>query len=236
MDKNVSAVVFDFDDTLADTAFVYAHLVKKLDAKGETYGIKNLGKLFMEADIDLLSIARKTKDVSLFDRHRWIDYIAVNHSFHLTKKQKQEIVKFYWNVFYDYMRPMPYAKKVLAILAKKYKLLLLSDPDGDARIKMKRIAITGLTRFFDGFILGDVLNTTKPSKKYYDYIKRKYKIDLKKSIMVGDNPGSDLILAKKLGMTTVWMKHGRWAVTLKNRKFRYVDYTITDLRQLLKRL
>jgi putative hydrolase of the HAD superfamily len=134
------------------------------------------------------------------------------------------------------MAPLPHAKEVLAKLKKRYRLFLLSDPDGGLAIKMKRIALTGLTKYFEGFILGDELKTTKPSKKYYEYLRKKYDVDMSSSIMVGDRPAYDLITAKKFGMTTIWMENGRWAEKVKNRKFDYVDYTIKDLRQLLRLL
>jgi len=114
-------------------------------------------------------------------------------------------------------------------------MFILSDGDGEGvKFKKDKIKKTGVFKFFKGFSLGDALNTTKPDKKFYDYLVDKYKIDLKESIMIGDKPPYDLKIAKELGVATVWFKFGRWKTILRNKKFNYIDYSIDDLRELLK--
>jgi FMN phosphatase YigB (HAD superfamily) len=53
-------------------------------------------------------------------------------------------------------------------------------------------------------------------------------------MMVGDKPEADLKLAKKLGMKTVWIVKGDWALKRKNKRFSYVDCRINSLKQLLR--
>ena len=50
--------------------------------------------------------------------------------------------------------------------------------------------------------------------------------------MVGDKPEVDLKLAKEIGMTTVWVKHGRWTKEEGAVNFDYVDYEVEDLKEL----
>ena len=113
-------------------------------------------------------------------------------------------------------------------------LYIVTDGDGSVEIKTKKMKATGLYKYFKDFSIGDALKTTKPDMKFYTYLIKKHKLDPKNCIMVGDRPPRDLQLAKKLGMKTVWIKHGKWQEFLKGKKFKYVDHTITDLRQLLK--
>ena len=149
------------------------------------------------------------------------------------KGEIKKLINVYWNALESKVRPMPYAKQVLARLKRDYKLVIISDSDGSKEIKMKRLRKLGVVKYFDLIVTGDDVNSTKPDKKFYDFVFRKLKIKQRDCIMVGDKPEFDLKLAKKLGMKTVWLVYGDWAEKEKGKRFGYVDHEIRDLRKLV---
>jgi len=233
----IKTIIFDFDDTVSDSSYAFRKVIHMLNELGKKkYNKKGLGDAFDEAENRMVAKAKKIQDVRLYDRMHWAHLSLKELGIPDTKENADEIFKKGWALNLKKIRPMPHAVDVLKKLRKKYGLFVLSDGDGSLTLKIKKIKATGLYPFFDGFALGDALDATKPNRKYYDYLIDKFKINPKESIMIGDKPPYDLELAKKYGMMTVWMKHGKWIKTYKGKKFKYVDHIITDLRELLRLL
>jgi len=229
----VKAILFDFDDTLVDfkSGLQKAHemLAKKIFERHNVYGPTTVKLLY---DIDL-KYCRKAPNSSpeLFDRHIWIKEYFISVGIKVTKKEIDELVMFYWRFVLEGVRPMPHAEKVLAGLKKWCKIAVMTDSDGNSHTKIERAKISGLMKYIDVFIDSDKIHKNKPNKTFYEKILKKLDVLPHECIMVGDKPQVDLKLAKSLGMKTVWIKHGLWSESLGG-TFSYVDYTITDLKQL----
>ncbi len=236
MKQHITTLILDFDDTLCDFTAVRTKIADFLDAFCKRkYGVEGFGKLIDELDTEMTIIARTKKDPQLDNRGLWAKIAGKRLGLDLTNTQCQEIRKIYWKIALEKTKLLPYTKEVLRKLAKKYKLFILSDADGEtAAEKISRIKKLGIYKFFKGAVFGDAIGTTKPDIKFYTYLIKKYKIKPKESVMVGDKPQYDLAPAKELGITTVWLKHGRWATMQRARKFPYVDYRVTQLSQLLR--
>ena len=231
----MKAIIFDFDDTLADFSSARDKIVEFLDSycKGR-YGIENFGEVFDAIDTEMTIKARTKKDPKIDNRALWAKIASKRLGVNLTNSQCQKIRKLYWKLALEKTRLLPHAKEVLKQLSKRYDLYVLSDADGEpAKEKIDRIKKLSIYRYFKGSSFGDAIGTTKPDMKFYTYLIKRYEINPKECIMVGDKPQYDLEPAKKLGMKTVWMKYGRWADVQKQR-FKYVDFAIKNLRGLLK--
>ena len=232
----IKNIIFDFDDTLIDFSHardkITSHLNKFCKKK---YGVNSFGNLFDEIDIEMTIKARTDKNPQIDNRSLWAKITGKRLGLDLTKAQCEEIRRLYWKIVRQNTKTLPHTKEVLRKLKKKYTLFVLSDADGESpNFKIKRVKEVSLNNFFKGFSFGDKLRTTKPDMKFYSYLIKKYKINPKECLMVGDKPQYDLIFAKKLGMTTIWFRHGRWAGMHKSRKFNYIDYAINDVRKLFK--
>jgi len=228
--------IFDFDDTLIDASPVHVGVIHKLDRFFKNKYKKNeFGKAFDEVDKEAAIQMRTKKDTRLSNRSTWAKVAAKRLGINISKKQADEIKNLYWNYYKDKSKLLPSAKSVLIRLKKKHTLFILTDADGEnPNLKKSRIKAVGIYKFFKGFALGDVLHTTKPDMKFYNYLEKNYGVKPEETIMVGDKPQKDLILAKEIGMTTVWMKFGRWSDAHRGFKFPYVDYEIENLKELLK--
>jgi HAD superfamily hydrolase (TIGR01509 family) len=232
----IKSVIFDFDDCLTDFTSTRYLIARYLDNYcRKHYHIKNFGEVFDSIDTETTIKTRTKKSIRLDNRADWAKLAAKRMGVKLTDKQAQTIRKIYWRLAKDKVRLLPNAVDVLKNLSKCYDLYVLSDADGEtAKEKIDRIKKVNIYKYFKGNVFGDAIKTTKPDKKFYTYLIKKYNVNPKESIMIGDKPQYDLLPAKQVGMKTVWIKHGIWADTYKNKKFKYVDWEIKDLRELLR--
>lgn len=230
----MKVIIFDFDNTLEDFATVKRQVEKKI-AKyvHKKHGINP--KYFIEEFeyIDLLISHRgASKKPFLFDRKYWFMEFFKLAGMNVKQKEINELVDMYWKHINTKAKLLPNVRSTLKYLKEKYKIVVMSDSDGKRKIKMDRIKNVKINDLIDFVVLGDDIKLNKPHKKYYDFICKRLKVKPSDCAMMGDKPEVDLELAKKLGMKTVWFKHGAWSEALKGKKFKYVDHEIKDFSKL----
>lgn len=121
------------------------------------------------------------------------------------------------------------AKELLEALFKNYTLVAATN--GHLPIQKSRIALSGLSKYFNGGIyISGALNTQKPEKKFFDIILNDLKNPNKDEVLVlGDSLSSDILGAKNAGLDSCY-------VDLKNKgggKGLYT-YTVTALCDIPK--
>ncbi len=231
----IKVIIFDFDDTLEKYDIAKHYAERRIDRYfSKIYGIKNIAKLLRDIDLFYTIEGKTRKDVSLYRRELWFKDIFHKLKIKPKKDEIKKLVNLYWNSIYEKITLMPNTKNVLRTLKKKFKLAIISDSDGNKTIKTRRLMKLGIIRFFDVVVTGDDIKTTKPDKKFYFMIFKKLKVRPFECVIVGDKPEYDLEVAKKLGLTTVWFVYGDWAKREKRKHFKYVDFKINSLKELIK--
>ncbi|MBT5022933.1 HAD-IIIA family hydrolase [Candidatus Woesearchaeota archaeon] len=240
IEPQIKAVVMDFDDTIEDFQLVknklYLHMSKILFEKYDIYPDSSLRFL---NEIDEITGHKGMHGSPKFsDRHRWFkelfDFFGIKFSKQKTKTEIDFLVKEFWGFVDKNIKMFPHAIKILKELKKKYFLIIMSDSDGTKEIKLKRMKKLGILDLFDIILTSDDTNLGKPNMKFYNSIFKKFKLKPEECIMMGDKPEVDLELAKKIGMRTVWVKHGDWAKSLENKRFDYIDYEIRGYKNFFK--
>jgi HAD superfamily hydrolase (TIGR02253 family) len=123
--------------------------------------------------------------------------------------------------------PYPQTRTVLLELKSRgLKLGIVTDaPRLNAWL---RLAEMGLTEFFDVVItLGDS-KKSKPSPNGFKKALRELDVDAKSVLFVGDNPGRDILGAKKVGMKTCLAKYGQTFFDSKQK----ADFEIEKISEL----
>ena len=93
-----------------------------------------------------------------------------------------------------------------------------------------RVAAAGLAKYLTGKFAADDVGAMKPSPKYFDTIfKRSGETDLSRTLMVGDNPVTDVNGAVNYGMTGA-LFGARWQ---EESKATYVARTMKELEDML---
>jgi len=231
----LKCIIFDFDDTIESLKeamdSTHERIAKKISQEYCVYE-PTASKMLDEIDVEF-SLKGMHSDPGLYDRHVWFPECFKRLGVKPSKDEIEKYVTLYWRFMIEGAKAMPHASEVLSELKEEYKIAVMSDSDGSKRLKAERLKSVGLMDFIDFFITSDDTKINKPDRIFYSMIFDKFKIKADACVMVGDKPEVDLKLAKTLGMTTVWMKHGRWAKSEGNTHFDYVDHEITDLRELI---
>jgi HAD superfamily hydrolase (TIGR01509 family) len=232
----VKAFLFDFDDTLEEfrNAKILTHqkLAKRML---DEHGVYEPTTITLLNDIDQeFSLKGVHSAPSNYDRHNWFREYFNRIGVETTDKEVYNCVTLYWRFIIEAAKPMPGAAEVLGKIKQDYKIAIITDSDGDRRLKTERAKTVGIIGFADLFITSDDTGINKPDNKFYSLVFDKFGVKAEECVMVGDKPQVDLELAKSLGMKTVWMKHGDWARMQGESHFEYVDYEITELSQLLE--
>ncbi len=234
IEPQVKAVLFDFDNTLGDMKPGIENAHHKIaQLMSERHGIYGPTTIKLLEDIDLrYSDKGKGSKPSMYDRHRWFREYFDEVGIEADEKEIDELTMIYWENVLEKARPMPGAKEVLIELKKEYRIGVMTDSDGDMLPKKQRIDQSGLRPYIDTIVVSDEVGINKPNRRFYDIILKKLDVKPEECVMVGDKPQADLVLAKELGMKTVWFRYGPWAESQGKREFDYVDYTIEDMKRL----
>ncbi len=95
---------------------------------------------------------------------------------------------------------MPGVAETLAELARRHELLLLTK--GDAEEQQRKVAASGLARYFRGVHIVAEKNTAT-----YEDLTRAYDLVPASAWMIGNSPKSDILPARSAGLNAVFIPH-----------------------------
>ncbi|WP_281613359.1 YjjG family noncanonical pyrimidine nucleotidase [Flammeovirga sp. SubArs3] len=92
--------------------------------------------------------------------------------------------------------------ELLEGLKGKYTLHILSN--GFDKTQSIKLSTTGLNKYFDVVVTSESCGAKKPSPEIYTYALEKAGANVDNSIMIGDNPITDIKGAKDFGLQTIY--------------------------------
>lgn len=122
---------------------------------------------------------------------------------------------------------MPDAHTALCYLEGKYDLHIITNGFLDAQ--GRKLNSAGITKFFKIMVTSECANSRKPSGEIFHYSLEKAGASKEDSIMIGDNPKTDIHGAREFGMKTIFYDPS-------GKKRSMADYTIQSHMELLKLL
>ncbi|MEM4336692.1 MAG: HAD family hydrolase [Candidatus Woesearchaeota archaeon] len=232
--KKYKAIFFDLDDTLEDWNVAKKAIKNEFCTFVEkNYNInrKKFFKKFVEVEYDI--VGRSLNPMN-YSRYVWLKETFRRLGIRITDTELRKLERIYWRIAYKNITPFPDTINTLKKL-KIYKKVIVTDSDGDKsdEIKNKKIRLLGIRKYFNIIITSNMTGKNKPDKKLWKLALKKLRVKPRECIMVGDKPEIDLKPAKEMGFTTVWIKRGHWASMRKNKKFRFVDFEIKKISELL---
>lgn len=146
------------------------------------------------------------------------------HFPYLTKKRQDQLFQKFTNQF-PLCRPLPNVQKTITTLVKSGWIILVASSDPRERLEKEAKQFKIYDKITE---ISSELHDKIPAMKK---LIRKYNIDTKNSIYIGDTIG-DIETGKKIGLKTVAVSTGmNIAKRLKTAK---PDYLINDIKELLK--
>lgn len=221
-----STIFFDVDYCLLDTPTSERRIIRELYAQqGQAVG-DEVGDTYREINkqlwvyLDRGEITRERLYVMRFER-----LFEVYPFF----KPAEEVAPWFLDQLANAHDPQEGAEHLLARL-RDAGVRVFTASNGIGQVMNGRVAAAGLSPYLTGRFAADDVGAMKPSPVYFDTIfKRSGETDLSRTLMVGDNPVTDVNGAVDYGMTGAlfgarWQEESRAA---------YVARTMKELEDML---
>lgn len=196
--KPVKCIAFDADNTLynshqtAPIADIRAMQLLSERVK------KNSQNLYKEWQL-LVDKIKNSSDPKVRTRHYSYGMLCKNYG--LDQAFAQNMYELFTNVLLKNLNSPKRLKEILQNLLQE-KYVLTDDITTLATKKLKRFGLEG---FFKEFITSDIVGITKPSKKFYNVLLKKFQPE--EILVVGDNWRKDLEIPAKLGMQVLFVEN-----------------------------
>ncbi|MGQ4833578.1 MAG: HAD family hydrolase [Candidatus Asgardarchaeia archaeon] len=230
----IDVIFFDLDETLYDYYNISRLANKEVANLVQALGICD-EKRFRKALKKATEIAYKKygSKPKVFDRR-----LRFKIAFTLLKvKPSKDLLELlnmkYWSVVFENIKPYPDVVPTLTTLKDMgIRIGILSD--GLIEIQKKRLKALGISRFFEFTIFSEEVGINKPSPKLFRYALHVANANPKNSAMVGDNIKTDVYGANRVGMTSIWIRRGRFKDVSPSSNKEIPKFVIDKLDQILR--
>ncbi len=120
----------------------------------------------------------------------------------------------------------PEALETVRTLSEKYNLGLIANQHKEMK---KKLTDAGILQYFKHAEVSEDYGVEKPNPKFFEIVMKEVGAEPAQSVIVDDNLERSIIPAKKLGMTTVWMK-----LEERSAQEGTTDHTVSSLKDLLR--
>ena len=221
------AILFDFGGTL-DTNGVHWYVKFKEFFNFE--GVNIPDKIFREAYLyNENQIRLYAKDIDTYDEllikqiQLHIEYLK-SSGFSFDEKQiENQLKKFLQNI----NQCLSESIKLIRQLKDNYKIAVISNFYGNLEKICKSFGLNGLV---DVYTDSTNEECEKPDTRIYSVTLKRLGIKGEDVYMVGDSYDRDIVPAKELGCTTIWLKNKSWKEEINSEKS---DFTINNLNQII---
>jgi len=237
VERNIKAVLFDFGQTLVDSADGFRTAEKRAKEILFKDICRKIGPVQWEAFLSRYREIRKAfharSQLARPDIWRAV-YGAFGAEEDASRLNTWE--RAYWETVKSKTNPFPETREVLASLSRSYRLGLVTNTQGQKSGGTHRIALfPGIERFFEVIVVageGDV--PPKPDPRAFSAALDAMRIAPAEAVYVGDDWRNDVCGARDAGLQPVWLKHH--SVTRNWPEGSGDVVVIDDLRHLLKTL
>ena len=202
----IKAVIFDFGQTLVDSATGFRRAEKEAQEKL----ITNLGLTVRE---DFLALYRRYRkefhDRSNFSRSSLWQEVFYYYCVAVDRDRLIQWETEYWGTVKNYTTLFPEANEVLAALRSRYEIALITNTQGQKSSGTHRISLyPELEKFFSVIIVaGEAGIPTKPDPQPFHQCLEILEISPSEAVYVGDDWRIDICGARDAGLHAIWLKH-----------------------------
>ncbi len=233
MKRNIQAVLFDFGQTLVDSADGFRAAEKAAKELLFNDICSQIGPLQWEAFVSRYREIRKA-----FHARSRLSRTDIWRAVYETFGARPEAAtldrweRAYWKTVKVKTKPFPETREVLADLSRFYRLGLVTNTQGQKSGGSHRVALfPGIERFFEVIVVaGEGGVPPKPDRRAFRSALEAMHIRPDDAVYVGDDWRNDVCGARDAGLAPVWLKHH--SVRRNWPDGNGTVATIADLRQL----
>jgi HAD superfamily hydrolase (TIGR01549 family) len=202
----IKAVIFDFGQTLVDSATGFRTAEKQAQARlFSTLGLAD--------QKDFLTVYRRMRkefhERSDFSRNSL--WLAV-YRYYQMKPEIDQVEKWeseYWETVKSETTLFPEAREVLGSLRSRYEIALITNTQGQKATNTHRISLyPDLEKFFRVIIVaGEGGIPPKPDPQPFRVCLEKLRLAPSEAVYVGDDWRIDVCGARDAGLHPIWLKH-----------------------------
>lgn len=221
------ALVFDLDDTLMDT---HGQLVGEAHWQA-CLAMQNAG-LNVPVQVLFDTRMRITKEQPRID----ID-LALAHYYDC---QDTQVIaaghQTYFNPEISQLEPFPGVPKMLEELKQSHRLFLVTS--GYEKTQARKLEVLGLSAYFDEVYYAPV-GHSRGKEDALRHLQQKYALNYSGMVVIGDRINNEIVIGKRLGCPTIWIRHGECAHILPEGPHEEPDlmtHSVIDVPLLLQQL
>lgn len=203
----IQAVVFDFGQTLVDSADGFRAAEKELQQKAVMLLPPSLREGFLDV---YRQIRARLHDRSLFSRKVLLEEVFGHYGRRIDPSLIEQWETGYWERIKAMTRPFPETETVLeALLARGYRLALITNSQGQRPEERHRLSnYPELERFFEVIVVaGEAGIPAKPDPAPFCLCLEQLAITPGEALYVGDDLRIDVRGSVAVGMHPVWLRH-----------------------------
>lgn len=204
----IKGVIFDLDDTLIDTSNYVVGALKSVYAKNKKYLMVSLKKFL---NVNETEITKLLKNRNL--RVNQIGYLIWFKMFEILKIDLSPVlINKCFNDFHSYILNhislRAGVSEVLDFLkTNNIKIAVLSNGSFDEKIK--KIMAVKIDKKIDILVTSELFKDDKPKSSSLVYLINKLGLKRNEIIYIGDSYKEDILLAKKLGIKTIYFNENK---------------------------
>ena len=202
----IRAMVFDFGQTLADSADGFRAAEKEAQRKAcSALGLTD-GEAFLAVYREIRSRFHSRSD---FSRKRILEALFRHYGRQPDSALLERWEAEYWEKVRAMTRIFPEAEKVLTALKNRYRLALITNTQGQTQTGKHRIGnYRSLTGFFEVMVVaGEGGIPAKPDPGPFLFCLAQLGIAPGEAVYVGDDWRIDVCGSEAVGMHPVWLQH-----------------------------
>ena len=222
---NIKAIIFDLDDTLYDCSGT-------LVVRGRRQVAKTIARLINSSEEAAYQLQLDMEEkygvkANIYEK-------IVSH-YHLPGTYAQELLEEFVHVDISDITVFPdVIDTMIQLKGRGYRMVLVTS--GGEEIQRKKIDVLGLNnRYFDDIVITE-RNKGQSKKACFQEIMKRYDLQPKEFVCVGDKIDDELTASKSLGMVTVIFEHGRHYNAYLKVQDNYIkpDYFIKHIKNILE--
>ncbi len=202
----IKAVIFDFGQTLVDSANGFRRAEKEAQEKLFKHLSLTLKDEFLE---NYRRIRKQFHDRSNFSRKAIWNEVYFYHCLKADLDLLETWETEYWETVKANTKLFPEAENVLEALNSQYEVALITNTQGQKRVGTHRVSqFPELDRFFKVVIVaGEEGIPPKPDPEPFRICLEELGIDASEAVYVGDDYRIDIFGASDAGLHPIWIKH-----------------------------
>ena len=223
---NYPYLLFDADDTLFDfpkasfRAFSIMCRDNRIPHTPEVYQLyHDINQVLWEA----FDRGEVTKEYVTLERYvRFLNALELD-------RDPEKCNRDYLTALGQTVYPLPYAEEVCRELARRgHRLYIVTN--AVASVQRSRLKACPFGEVFAGAFISEEAGAAKPSRAYYDYVRRQVpELSAENCLVIGDSLSTDIRGANNAELPCCWFNPCAKPAP----KGLRIDYTISDLRELL---